>query len=334
MNKTFAIITPMLYEHTYFNYFIEYHLNLGFNKIYLLIDNLSGEQYEYKIKNEESKKKIVFYYIKDLLTEVEYEKYKDYHKCILVHTAIQNMYKYVIEDYTMLLGVDSFLYLNNLNIVDFFKKYNIYNYNVSQILFKWVVLFNFDYKSNYNLLNNIDNKINLKKHYDMHFFTLGQRKRVLMPAENTHHYIIKNKTDTIWCNNKIYNIKSSDSFYDISNILGKEDTTRIGCIYHFLMRDMEDILIKTYYFWSKNLLDRKYRIIPFIMTDTKDVHDRLSYINCNNDDSVIINKIIININDSENNYNNDELINKMLTECNLTKEQLLICAEKRGFINQ
>jgi hypothetical protein len=52
MNKTFAIITPILYEHPYINYFIEYHFNLGFDKIYLLIDNFTCEQDEYIINNK------------------------------------------------------------------------------------------------------------------------------------------------------------------------------------------------------------------------------------------------------------------------------------------
>jgi hypothetical protein len=330
MNKTFAVITPMLYEHTYINYFIEYHFNLGFDKIYLLIDNFTCEQDEYIINNKDLVNKIKFYYTKDLVSDEEQLIYKNCHKSTLVHVAIQKMYEYVIEDYTILLGVDSFLYLDNLTIIEFFDKYDIIKHDVSQIMFKWTCLMNLDYKSNYNLLKNIHDKSNISKMHNPHYFTLGNRSKVFHPSGDSHYYIIKNNTDKIWCNNKIYDINNTYDFYNINEIIGTSTPIRIGCIYHFMMRDMEDTLIKTYYYWNKSLIDVKELILKFILTNSNDISDRLAYINYHNDTNLIIDKINLNVDNDEQVFNNDKLINKMLMDCNLTIEQLLECANKRG----
>jgi hypothetical protein len=108
------------------------------------------------------------------------------------------MYKYVIEDYTILLGVDSFLYLDNLTIIKFFDKYNIIKHDISQIMFKWIVLVNFDYKSNYNLLKDIHDKKNINKNYNPTYFTLGNRYKVIHPSNDSHHYVIKNNTHNFY----------------------------------------------------------------------------------------------------------------------------------------
>ena len=97
-----------------------------------------------------------------------------------------------------------------------------------------------------------------------------------------------------------------------------------------MMRDMEDIIIKTYYCWNKSVIDVKELILKFILTNSNDVGDRLSYSRISNT-NIIINKITLNINNEEQIYNNNNLINKILIDCNLSIEQFLECANKRGF---
>jgi len=49
---TFSVITPVLNEHLFIDYFIQYHLNIGFNHIYILIDNINVNQESYIIDNK------------------------------------------------------------------------------------------------------------------------------------------------------------------------------------------------------------------------------------------------------------------------------------------
>lgn len=330
MEKTFAIITPILYEHTYINYFIEYHLKLGFDKIYFLIDNFTCEQDEYIINNQSLVDKVKFYYTKDLVSREEQLQYVNHEKTHIVHRALQNVYKYVIEDYTILLGVDSFLYLDNLTIKEFCDKYNLIKLDVSQIMFKWIVLVNFDYKSNYSLLKDIHDKQNIHKMYNPTYFTLGNRHKVNHPSSDTHHYVIKNENDTIWCNNEIYKINNTHNFYNIVDMM-ENNRVRIGCIYHFMARDMLDVIIKTYYYWNKSSKVLKESILKFISTNSNNFSDRFSYFYMGTDNHLIINKVTLNVDNENQTYNNDKLINKFLIDNNLSVEQLLECANKRGF---
>ena len=326
MNKTFAIITPVLLEHQYINYYVDYHLNLGFDKIYIMIDNLDYEQQKYNIKNAESQKKIVFLYMKDYVTDYSSINF-NIHKSSYIHKALQNMYSIITEDYTILLGVDSFLFLDNMTIQQFFNKYEITD-DISQIMFKWIIAKNIKYKSEYNLLHNINN---YNHSYGFHYFTLGNRKKVTIPSVDSHHYDIKNNNEKIWYNNKIYEINKNDNFWSILNIIGKDNNAYNGSIIHFLIRSISDAIIKTYYFWNEKSDSRIENIKNFINNLTTTC--RLKYINITNN-NINIENITLNIEndnnkDDEDDYN-DKLINTILTDCDITKMQLFECMDKLG----
>lgn len=330
MKPTFAVITPVLFEHKYLNYFIEYHLNLGFDKIYILIDNTVYEQNEYQLKNN-LKDKVIFYYIRDFYTTEELNYFNTiHHKSGIVHMAIQKLYPKVEEDYTILLGVDSFLYLDNLKILDFINKYKIFEKNIALIMFKWINLSNVEYISNYNLLKNINEKKNIIKKYESHYFTLGKKDRVIHPDGTSHFYEIKNENDNIWCNDKVYEIDKTLGFWDIYNMFGANDNTRIGCIYHFSLRDIEDAMIKTFYYWNNSSTENKINFIKyFILTESNNLPSRFSYINMEHDNSIILNIITLNIDNDDNINDNKLLIKEILDSCDLTLEQLEDCIKKR-----
>jgi len=338
LNKTFAILSVVLLEHQYINYFIEYHIKLGFNKIYIIIDNSDTIQDEYIIK-EEFKPFVIFLDIRTYYTIEEPLKYA--HKSDFIHTILQKVYKlYIQEDYTILLGIDSFLFLNNLTIQEYFVKYNIPD-DVCQIMFKWVQLYNHVNKSRYNLLENIDSN-DVVKEYNMHYFTMGNRKLVIEPSCDSHHYNIKESTGKIWYNNSIYNITNNDNFLTILNNIGYDTTYEIistGCIYHFLMRDVYDLFIKTYFYWNKNVasyVDNINNIRKVILTNESfdKMNNRLRFINNKNrnNNSVIINVTlnIDSINENDCIYS-DKFIDLILSQCDISSEVFDTQIKKFGY---
>jgi len=321
--RTFAVITFVLLEHNYINFFVEYHLKLGFNKIYVLVDNIDYEQEEYIIENKEYREKVVFFNSNNYITnEQKLNWSKLYcHKSGLIQFITQIIYKDVKEDYTILLGVDSFLFLNNLTIQEYFVKFNITD-DISQIFFKWVNLYNKTSKLEYNLLKNINNNC-CKKEYNHHFFTLGNRKLVKHPSGDSHHYELINEECKGFFNNNIYTITNTDNFYTIldkTTHITNYENTKDGCIYHFYIRDCIDPFIKTYYYWSgstdKNIL--KEQIYSFINLDCKTYGNRLDYFLKNYYFEIC--KISMDIENNSYIFNN-KYLNLLLNECNITKEQ-------------
>jgi hypothetical protein len=325
IKKTYSVLTTVLLEHNYINFFVEYHIKLGFNKIYVLIDNIDYEQEEYIIENEEYKEKVIFFYCTNYITNKQKINWPRLygHKSEVVHYALQKLYKDVEEDYTILLGIDSFLFLNNLTIQEYFVKFNITD-DISQIFFKWVNLYNKTLKLEYNLLKNINNNC-CKKQYISTYFTLGNRKLVTEPSSDSHHYYFKNTTSKAFFDNKIYNISNTDTFLTILDKIKpvtNYENTKDGCIYHFLIRDYIDPFIKTYYYWSSNK-DKdilKKNIYNSINGEFKKIGNRLDFFLV--DDYFKICEISINI---ENNTYifNEKYINLLLEECNITKTQFL-----------
>ena len=98
--KTFSVLTTVLLEHNYINYFVEYHINLGFDKIYILIDNSTTLQDEYIIYNEECKKKIEFLDIRNYSDESDLCLLENCtHKSAYVHKILQKIYRIKWKDY-------------------------------------------------------------------------------------------------------------------------------------------------------------------------------------------------------------------------------------------
>ena len=338
-NKTFAILTVVLLEHQYINYFVEYHIKLGFNKIYIVIDNTDTIQDEYIIKEEFKP----FVILLDILKYITIEEHNNIsyakligHKSGFIQNILQRIYKlHIQEDYTILLGIDSFLFLNNLTIQEYFLKFNIPD-DVCEIIFKWVNLYNNVYKSTYNLFENIDSK-SINKKYNHHFFTMGNRKLVIEPSGDSHNYNIKENTGKIWFNNSIYNITNNDNFKTIVDKIGSDtnyENTNNGCIYHFYMRSVLDMFIKTYFYWSNktNKIDKINGIRNVIMNNGSLI-ERLSILHIKNYNwydkinNVTLNIDSINANDCT--YY-DKFINLMLSECDISKENFDAWIKKWG----
>lgn len=254
VNSTFAIIAPVYLEHNYINFFIEYHIDLGFNKIYIMIDDSTDIQEEYEIFEELLPFVKIFKY-SDFYTQEETDIFMKQcgHKSIVVHKPlIEKIYPLVSEEYIILLGLDSFLYLENMKLLEYFQKYNIKD-DVAQICFRWSCLYNYSYKSEYNILNSVNNEKSIIDNFNsrMHYFTLGKKSLVAHPTYDSHHYKL-NETKKLFFNGNIIDITPEDNFYNIvDKIKGFNFEQGDSCILHILQRNFQDSLIKKLYCWSK-----------------------------------------------------------------------------------
>ena len=317
--RTFAIITPVFLEHNYINYFAEYHINLGFDKIYFLVDDLDFIQDDYIINNKTIEDKIKFINMTSYTSDEEIKNYSVHHKSGIVHKIIQNFYPEVVEQYTMLLGVDSFLFLNNLTIQEFFTTNNIQD-DVCQVFFKWInISNNSSYK--YNLLENV-NEYN--KHYNYHYFTLGNKELVIKPSCDSHYYVVNNQSNIAWFNGNTLLIDNEDNFHTILDKIGNEtneDNTKFGCIYHFVCRGIYDVLIKTYYYWKREI-KAKGLIRDIILNNINKDHDRMAYFFYFTNTINYCKEVILNISNNNKDVEyNKKYIFKMLSECEISEEE-------------
>jgi hypothetical protein len=250
--NTFAILIPVFNEYSYINFFIEYHKNLGFDKFYILIDDSSDIQPDYKIK-ENLLPYIKFYRLTNIYSQKQINDimFNSKHKSKLVHTALQYIFTEIVEDYVITLGADSFLYLNELNIRDFLFKNNI-DYQVIQIFFNWIKVFNKNIDSQYNILNELNSE-NYTYCSSDHFFTLCQKKHIENLDITSHFYKCKpNIKNICWCNNEIFILDYNNVFNDIINFKKNDYIPDYGCIIHFIFRNIKDIFIKSYYSWNND----------------------------------------------------------------------------------
>jgi hypothetical protein len=326
-DKRFAIITPVFLEHNYINFFIEYHLSLGFDMIYILIDNSTQQQDEYVIFDEfrpfVKMFDIKMFYSPEMIHSFLLKKTKDF----LIHNAlIDYIYPVVTEDYTILLGVDSFLYLNNLSIRDYFKVNGITD-NICQIFFRWKCLENVIYSSKYNLFNCIDNNetFNQLHNNNQHYFTMGKRSLVLRPSENSHFYTM-NETGTGFYEGSVFEINSDDGYWTIEknmNAIKHYNSHHSANILHYLCRDIQNCVVKEVEYWNETT-SRAERIL------------KLKNIILSNSDLRRIRKMInkqhypiLNVNikfkpiDRDNYYYDDKLYYKIMNECNISKDIVL-----------
>jgi len=249
--KTFAIITPVYLEQNYINFFIEYHIALGFNKIYVIIDDSTNSQAEYKIFDELLPFVRLFRH-SDFYTNHETEEYLKicYHKSALVHrTIIDKVYPLVSEEYVILLGIDSFLYLENMKLLEYFKNKNISD-DTALICFMWTCVHNYSYKSDYNILKSINDEKTLLEN-NHHFFTLGKKSLVVGPSFDSHYCRISENRKLNF-NGNVIEVTPNDNFHTVNPKLltfkfEKGDT----CIIHVVQRDFQDSLVKGLYSWSK-----------------------------------------------------------------------------------
>jgi len=249
--KTFAIITPVYLEQNYINFFIEYHIALGFNKIYIIIDDSTNEQAEYEIFDKLLPFVRLFRH-SDFYTDSQTEEYLKicHHKSALVHrTIIDDVYPLVSEDYVILLGIDSFVHLENMKLLEYFENKNISD-DTALICFMWTCVHNYSYKSDYNILKSINDEKTLLEN-NHHFFTLGKKSLVVGPSFDSHFCRITENRKLNFNGNTI-EINPNDNFYTIyPKLLTFKFETGDTCILHVIQRDFQDALVKGLYSWSK-----------------------------------------------------------------------------------
>ena len=255
------------------------------------------------------------------------------HKSHYIHTCLQHIYRNMMnEDYTILLGVDSFLFLDNLTIQEYFIKYNITD-DISQIFFRWISIINTS-NPKYNLFENID--LNLK-YYDVYFFTLGNRKLVIEPRVHSHHFELINDNSKTFFDNKIYTINKNTRHLEIIKIINNQldiKGTTDNCIYHFVSRNIYDVFVKTYYYWSSSNFSKKKLkilcndlIINYKFPQTNSYYIRINILQKKCDKNIKIPNILINIQNNNYIFNYKEF-NVMLNECNITQPQFLSFVNK------
>lgn len=251
-NQTFAIVTSLYLEHNYINFFIEYHLALGFNKFYVMIDDSTGPEDEY----------IIFDELKPYVNLIKYSDLYDkeytknwlenmWHKMELVHRVIiNNIYPMVTEDYVMLLGCDSFLFLDNLTVKEYFIKNNITD-DIAQIFFRWKDVRNFSFTSNYNLFENM-NTNDMEIFDGDQYYTMAKRSLVLRPSDNSHHYFMLNDGKGFY-ENKIINVTAGigeEKYYEIRPHIINNEPFNTGVL-HVTQRDFQNAVTKGVMFWEK-----------------------------------------------------------------------------------
>lgn len=340
-NKSFAIVTAVLNEQDYINYFIECYLGVGFHKFYVLLDDSQGEQLPYTLK-EHFKPRVQFIRLSEIFNKdaINYRLKAYEHKSGLIHEALQVVYRTrVKEDYCMLVGIDSLLYLNERTIQQYFIEKNIGD-NIGLVFFHWFVAMNSKLiESQYNLVNYINSDRCFKAGSD-HFFTLCNKKHVVGPTHDSHHYILNHDVLGFY-NDNVYTIKPSYSFWTISRDILKVNSTDVRphpCILHFVIRSVNDAIIKYYYQWSKNdpaVIEHRRRVINYIiLSGSKDpahYEGRLAYILRNN---TFPNDLKIQTN-YETIYimGNDALIRQVLHESGVPYDKYIEWALNSGYFS-
>ncbi len=333
--NTFAIGTIIKNEHDYINQFIEHHLNMGFTFFYIIVDNLTYQQDNYKkIININFLKYVKLYDLNKNYNLNLYEQLKKNNSN--THIYWINYFNSIVlqeikEDWILMIGMDSFLYLNGNTINDYMKDIND---DIFQIAFPWLAGYNlYNYKIN-NFVQEI-NKLYFQNHN--HTYGMGKTKNIKKLHESSHFFIPKTEQQIIYIPNDIY-FKTSDIItpYDIFN-KNKFNINNITMIFalHVQLRSYDEIIVKDLYSWNF-VNDDKLNLLKNLITNdeinnfTKNTHGlRLYYILNNN--CIKINDITLNIkkNDSLNTTcYNDNLINKVLEKINICRESYQSFLEK------
>lgn len=143
------VVTRAKNEHGFLENFINHYLNLGFDFIYIFIEN--GEKYD--IIN--SKAAFIRHYYKgDEVIPLIFNKF------------LKNLSKKKKIDWVLHVDVDEFLFLkNNIKIHEYIYKFD--RKNIGQFIFKWAMIENFRSIDSENNFQNIAEQCNLysNNHY-------------------------------------------------------------------------------------------------------------------------------------------------------------------------
>ena len=335
-----GIFAPIKNEHDFINQWLEYHINYGFDKIYLFVDNRYSIQDDYlDIIDNTFLKYIKFIYY----TNINISDHSD----DFINEYINNNFNIFEEDWLLMGSIDMFVYINNINIKEYI---NTIDKKCSQILIPWFSVYNLDDLPYDNLLKNINNYYtNIRKETS----SLINIKKMKFKTSR-HIFIAKDYTDLILLNNSYYNYDCSHNIYNFTenffiknyNYIFDNNNNlfnyNIPIHIHFINRNYDEIIIKDIYSWNNNnKIDNNINIIKNIITN-KDIitnnnnikknnktsiSDRLNIYNLRNNNSnslFFFNKININIFDNINLYflntsiYYDKYISKLLFDINIS----------------
>lgn len=217
------VITRVKNEQGYIESFVYHYLYLGFDFIYILIN----EDQNYVIENE--KVKIIKHNF--LGDEVISKFFK---------TFLQSLKKI---DWVLHVDVDEYLFLSNkMNIKNYIDKFA--TENTGQFLFKWAIIEN--YRSvlgqEYDLQIILDkSKIFSNKHYKSIFKLIN-----LLEITNPHFVVVNNDTylDNTKITNKLEGHIENDFSYDTSVLI------------HFHTRSLENVFIKSLTYDFNNMKEK------------------------------------------------------------------------------
>jgi len=239
--NTYSVLTCVLHEHFYLHHFIFYYQQLGFNKIYILLDKNQPDLFI------DTSKFTINIIILPLYFPINIH---DFGKIQLINFT--NMIKQVIkEDWIFIVDVDEYLYLHGKSIHEYIsEKENKIN-NLGQIQFPWMIVENYGKQTN----NIFDNLKNNKWKTNDEIKSIIKRDAFVRIPDN-HHCILKPKYITLHHNGfltheprkRYFKLKHS-IYYELKNPF----------LIHFHSRGLNNITLKilTYKYKNKSGLEQR-----------------------------------------------------------------------------
>jgi hypothetical protein len=258
----------------------------------------------------------------DFYTKEETDKNIKYYKDNKIHnsaviqtTIIKKIYPLVSEEYVMLLGADCFLHLENMTILEYFKNKNISD-DTAALCFIVTDFHKYSYKSNYNILESLNNKETTFLSKNCHFYTLAKKSLVIEPSADSHYYLLAENKKINFNGNSI-DVTPSDNFYTVyPKILSFPFDIGNSCVLHSLQRDFQNSLIKGLYSWSNHGKDKNISEIVNQLITTKTPPGRWKIMDNNSKDNFFHNIDI--------KYRPSEITEKKYTFSEDTFEEIII----------
>ena len=280
------VVTRARYEHGFLEIFIDHYLNLGFNFIYIFIEN----DQNYDIINPK-----VEFIRHDYKGNEVIDKYM-YNKFLKKQTEKNKI------DWVLHVDIDEFLFLkDNIKIHEYISKF--YRENIGQFIFKWAMIENYRSIDSENNFQNITEQCNL--YSNPHYKSMIQLKH-FTKVNNPHFVIIQKDTylDNIKIKNNLVGFCNEDNNYTNAILL------------HYHTRNLENVFIKAI---TTNLNNKK-KIDPNILNQkysTNDLKDKMLKLNLpfKHANKKILNKNnILQVKFNTNNEIDNKIIHNMLKE--------------------
>lgn len=278
------VVTRAKNEHGYLGNFIDHYLNLGFDFIYIFIE----QDQCYNIKNP----KISFInYTNKRVNDIQF----------IFNNFLKDLSKKKEIDWVLHVDIDEFLFLqNNIKIHEYINKF--YRENIGQFIFKWAMIENFRSIDSENDFQNISNQCKL--YSNPHYKSMIKLKYL---KHGRHpHYAITIK-DTYLDNIKIKG--------NLRGFCRENNNYTNAILVHYHTRNLENVFVKALATnfrdkrISPDIIHKKYSINEMIKTIKKFKlpfhHAKGNILNKNN-----IPKILFNTNTKIDN----EIIHNILKE--------------------